>query len=782
MKINSLLCTAVLLVSCMSASNTSHDLAQAQAPGPASDSGNNNTDQGWPRKIESGGVTVLIYQPQVDKWQGNRLDSFAAVSVGSDPTQEPTYGIVYFTARTEVDKVNRLVTLEDCQATKANFPAAPDKAANYLSIIQRSTAGPMRTIALDRLEADLAIEQQAEQHGPGYELKNDPPRIILSTRPALLVLIDGQPVLRPAGQQDIQRVINTRALMLFDQKKNLYYLYVMNGWVQGPSPEGPWSPAAKPPGSLNKVKDQLTASKEIDLLSGDETSQSDSGDSAGGGSSSKKRSESLKETQKDGTFPTIYVSVVPAELLVTQGAPQFAPISGTGLLYVNNTSDHIFMNTSSQDYYILVSGRWYKARSLDGQWQYVAGKQLPPDFAKIPEGHAKADVLASVAGTPQANEALIYNDIPQTATITRSGAQLTVSYDGQPQFMPIEGTSLQYAINTRTPVIEAAANNYFAVDNGVWFVAGSAVGPWAVASSVPPGIYSIPPSNPLHYVTYVKIYDSTPEVVYCGYTPGYFGTVVSADDVVVYGTGWYYPPYIGSYWIGWPWTFGFGAGFGWSSLGGWSFGFGPGFDYPFYRPWWGPLGWGWGWDRWRPGWGWDRWGGVAHVNVYGRWGRSAWVRTRSPWAETHGDIHGGRDDRFGNQDEFRTGVRGPDRSGPGGRGFSGNRGPDTRVPDSGGFAHQEPQRAPGGEGHGLFAGRDGNVYRHSDDGWQQHGPGGWESAGPGADRGSLDRAERSRIFGGQRWGGFQSGGFGGFHGGGRFGGGGFGGGRGGGRH
>jgi hypothetical protein len=769
-------CIALLFISCASWSKSSDISAQNRAPAPPTDASDNDPGQGWPRKIESGGMTVLIYQPQVEKWQDNRLDSFAAVSVQSDQSQEPTYGVIYLTSRTEVDKVNRVVTLEDCQVTRANFPTDTDNAAKYLNIIEQSAPVQMRTIAFDRLEADLAIAQQAERHGPGYQLKNDPPRIILSTSPALLVLIDGQPVLRPAGQKDIERVINTRSLMLLDQKKSIYYLYVMDGWVQAPSPEGPWSLAKNPPGSLNKVKDQLAVSKQVDLLRGDESSQSDSGDPGTGGSSSKKRAESLKNMQKNGTLPTIYVSVVPAELLVTQGAPQLAPINGTRLLYVTNTSDHIFMDTSSQNYYVLISGRWFTSRSLDGQWQYVAGKELPPDFAKIPDGHAQADVLASIPGTPQAREALIYNDIPQTATITRSGTQLTVTYDGEPQFRPIEGTSLQYAVNARTPVIEVAANDYFAVDNGVWFVAGSPAGPWAVASSVPPVIYSIPPSSPLHYVTYVKIYDSTPDLVYCGYTPGYFGTVVSPEDVVVYGTGWYYPPYIGSYWIGWPWTYGFGAGFGWSSWGGWSFGLGLGFYYPFYRPWWGPLGWGWGWDRWRPGWGWNRWGGVAHVNAYGRWGRSAWVRTRSPWAETHGDIRGSRGDRFGNRD-FRTGVRGPDRGSPGGHGLFGNRGPDNREIGRGDFAHGRQQRARGREDHGIYAGRDGNVYRHEQDGWQQHSQHGWKPAGRGADRGFLDGAERSRSIGGMRSGDFRSGGFGwgGFHGG--FGGGHGGGGR-----
>ena len=731
MKTISLLCTALLLAACATVAQTSRVWAQSPAAAAAGDSSDYETDQGWPRRIESGGLTILIYQPQVDRWQDNRLDSYAAVSVQSDPSQEPTYGVVYFTARTEVDKVNRVVTLEDCQATRANFPTAPDRAADYLQIIRQSTGGQMRTIALDRLEADLAIEQQSEQRGPGYELKNDPPRIILSTRPAMLVLIDGRPVLRPAGQGGLQRVINTRALILFDQKQNNYYLAVMDGWVQSPSPEGPWSPAPNPPGSLNHVREKFANSQEVDLLTGDETGQPDS----------KQKPESLKEMEKAGTFPTIYVSTVPAELIITDGAPQLTPINGTGLLYVTNTSDQIFLDTAGQNYYVLISGRWFKAHSLEGQWQYVAGKELPPEFAKIPESHVKADVLASIPGTPQAREALIYNEIPQTATITRNGAQLTVSYDGAPQFKPIRGTPLQYAVNTRTPVIGVTAHEYFAVDNGVWFVAGAPNGPWAVADAVPSVIYSIPPNSPLHYVTYVKIYGSTPEVVYCGYTPGYFGTVVSPENVVVYGTGWYYPPYLGGYWIGWPWTYGFGAGFGWSSWGGWSFGFGLGFDYPFYRPWWGPLGWGWGWNRWRPGWGWDHWGGVAHINVYGRWGQSAWIRTRSPWAAPHAD-------RFGDQRGFRTGVGRPER----------------------GFVRGEPPRAPGEENHGLYAGRDGNVYRRSGDGWQRRGPNGWESAGRGPETGPLERAERSRSIGGQRYGGFRSRGSsgGGFHGGGGF--------------
>ena len=81
-----------------------------------------------------------------------------------------------------------------------------------------------------------------------------------------------------------------------------------------------------------------------------------------------------------------------------------------------------------------------------------------------------------------------------------------------------------------------------------------------VATKVPDVIYTIPIASPLHYVTYVRVYQSSPDVVYVGYTPGYMGTVASSDGVVVYGTGYYYPAYVGTtVYVGYPPTYGYGA-------------------------------------------------------------------------------------------------------------------------------------------------------------------------------------------------------------------------------
>src|SRR5262249_34998661 len=172
---------------------------------------------------------------------------------------------------------------------------------------------------------------------------------------------------------------------------------------------------------------------------------------------------------------------------------------------------HVFKHLGDQQIYLLVTGRWFRAPSLDGPWTYVPGASLPPDFAKIPDASPKENVKASVPGTPQAQEAVIANRIPETAAIKLSEVKLLPpTYDGPTQLKAIEGTSLAYVVNSPDPIIQVSPTSYYALRNGVWFVAPSLQGLWAVATSVPAAIYEIPPSSPLYYVTFVSVYRATP--------------------------------------------------------------------------------------------------------------------------------------------------------------------------------------------------------------------------------------------------------------------------------
>jgi hypothetical protein len=523
----------------------------------------------WPVQVTDNGRTFLIYQPQVDKWENNRLEGRSAVSVRNDASGQQNFGVVYFSARTELDQGSRTVTVRDAVVSKADFPAVTAGVDDYLSVLRPQFAAQSWRVAQDRLQSDMEIDKLAGQSAK-QPLKNDPPRILYSERPTVLVPIDGNPVLRPVADTALMRVTNTRALILQDKATSRYYLFVSDHWMESQSLDGPWSVAASPSAQLEQARQLATQQDQVDLLDAD---------------------------AEDGAVTpasvAVFVSTTPTELLQTDGPAQYSPIERTQLLYVTNSPNKLFLDLRTQNHYALISGRWYRTTALaQGQWSYVPAASLPGDFAMIPAEHPTESVRAAVPGTPQAREAVIANTVPQVATVARSAAHLEITYDGNPVFQPIEGTALQNAVNSPVPVIRVSEESFYALDNGVWFVASSPFGPWAVTSYVPSVIYSIPRSSPLYNVTYVRVYDATPEVVYVGYTPGYVGSYVSSDNVVVYGTGWPYRPWIGSVWYGAPvtWGFGFSFVFSWWDPFPWHSWHRVGWatPRPCYRPWWGP--------------------------------------------------------------------------------------------------------------------------------------------------------------------------------------------------
>src|SRR5262249_30802607 len=149
-----------------------------------------------------------------------------------------------------------------------------------------------------------------------------------------------------------------------------------------------------------------------------------------------------------------------------------------------NTESKVVREVASAKVFVLVSGRWFTSASLEGPWTVVRPDQLPAAFKDIPPASALGGVRVSVAGTPEAEEAMMDQFVPQTAAIERSKAKLEVKYDGDPKFKAIEGTKVSYAQNTQTQVL-LIDKKYYACDNAVWYVSDKATGPWAVADKIP---------------------------------------------------------------------------------------------------------------------------------------------------------------------------------------------------------------------------------------------------------------------------------------------------------
>jgi len=494
----------------------------------------------WPKSFQHPDGEVVIYQPQLEDFKDDKLTAYAAVSVKKKGIKEPVFGALWLSARVDTDRDTRMATITDVKVTDIKFPDANKKVCeDCQTFITTEMQDWTTTISLDRLLAALEVVEKAR--AMDENLKNDPPKIYFKTHPAVLVMLDGEPKLLPIPDSKLMQVANTPFAMVYDPPTKAYYLKGGDTWLSAAEVTGPWKDVETLPEDLQKLQAKIQEKKaEVAKKRG--------------------KGKGKKEVEKTaGEMPEIIVSTVPAELLVTGGDPQYTPIKGTNLLFVSNTENNIFMDTGSQEYYTLLSGRWFKGKSLkDGPWNYVAPDKLPADFAKIPPESTKGFVLVSVAGTAQAKEALLDNAIPQTAAIDRKKATTEVKYAGDPKFEKIADTNLEYAVNTGTAVFKAG-NKYYALDQGVWYEADNPNGPWQVSVSPPKEVNKIPPSNPHYNAKYVKVYSATDDTAYVGYTPGYTGSYLD-NGTVVYGTGYDYPSYsTAEAYIPYQSTYGYGA-------------------------------------------------------------------------------------------------------------------------------------------------------------------------------------------------------------------------------
>lgn len=689
----------------------------------------------FPREVQHDGATIAVHVPEIETWEDfEKITGRIAVEVTPSGENEAVPGVVEFVADSETNLEERVVAIDNAEVTVTHFPVAGDTRRQQLDLIVRNMANKTtQYIPLDVVLSYVAPEAPLpEVEGLSFE----PPPIFHSTTPALLMMTDGEPILAPLPDTKLQYVLNTN-WDLFRYKDKEWYLRHGRRWLKAKELKGPWKYDSSLPRDFKKLPDDRNWAEV---------------------------KASIPPAKGDSEVPTIFVSERPAELIVTDGQPAYSTITAAGLEYVRNTESDLFRLDGR--FYYLVSGRWFSAASLRGPWRHA--KELPETFASIPADGEKGHVLAVVPGSDEARLAVLEASIPRKASISRNaGENVTVSYTGDPELEPIPGTNIQRVVNSPNDVLLFEGVYYLCLD-AVWYRSKSSTGPWSVADNIPAAIYSIPPSSPAYHVTHVHVYDSGDDYVSTGYTSGYYGAHVSYG-VVVYGSGWYYPPYYGyGYYYAYPYSYGASA---WYNPNTGMYGrsgsvYGPYGGYgrgAAYNPKTGTYARGEAvWDSneiagrgvaYNPRTG----TGVAthrYANEDGGWGESLitqndkWIETRSEW------------DQNSRQTEFRTseGTTGQinrERSGDTVTG-SGEfqRGDQTlntksvRGPEGGVVGFQTgtgEQAAIGRSAEGdLYAGKDGQVYRRDENGWSQRGEDGWNPVEVPEDRAAqFDQARSS---------------------------------------
>jgi hypothetical protein len=657
-------------------------------------------DGGWPRDSTTPeGGELRMFQPQVASWDGQRrIVLYSALSYLPRNGLKADLGTIKVEADTLVSTTERLVNFTNFKITETHFAGMPNEELQRL-IAHIQTLVPQNdlVLGLDRVLARLDKSTIVPKNVAG--VKADPPPIFYSAGPAMLVNIDSDPIWSPIMGNDLKYAVNTNWDLFQLPPKNELYIRYEKSWLTATSIKGPWTAVKKLPDAFKSIP-------------------------ADANWTDVKAAVPAKSLSASAT-PKVFVSTVPAEMiLIDGGMPMYTPVTGTSLMWVSNTENDVFRVGQTGKVYFLVAGRWFSAPDFTGPWTF-ATENLPSDFKKIPVSHPRSRVLASIPGTDQAIEAVILAQIPQTARVSKSMVKAPeVSYNGDPQFQPIETTSLSRAVNTDKDIIKVG-DLYYMCFEGVWFMGRSPTGPWTVTGSVPGQIYEIPISSPAHSVTYVTVEDDSDDAVVFATAAAYTGMMV-AWGCVVWGSGWYYPPY--------------------AYYGGF---------YPYYRPYYPTYGYRASYNPWtgaysRGAFAYGPYGGAgvgARYNprtgtysrgaaAYGPYGARGVAEGYNPRTGTYAQTRQGSN-VYGSWGS--TAVTRGDNWATSQRVTSRATGTTTRTTQTsnGGSAITRNQAGAGGvsgiakTGSGdIYAGRDGNVYRNQGGSWQKYdsGSGGWTNA------------------------------------------------------
>ena len=375
----------------------------------------------WPRTFDQAGAKVVVYQPQVEEWPGYTvLRGVAAVAVTPAGAKHPTYGSATFTAFTDADFQTGDVTVTEPRITGTRWPG--ESSATSATLDRTARSAVQLTDTTMPLASVLASLDAAKALPSPVAVANDPPAIDESDQPAILVVFDRDPIFAPIDGTELKFAVNTNWTIVSDG--SLFYLLDAGHWLSAPSVNGPWR-AATAPASFSGIPDNANWANVHNALG----------------------------APAPVAPPRVFVNTQPTDLIAIDGPPQLVALPPTRLQYVSNSANDLFYLAPSSEWFVLLSGRWYRAASLSGPWIY-ASDALPPDFAKIPLNSPRGSVLVSVPGTAAAQYAGASAQVPQIASVDPSKAQLTVSYNGPPAFQPIVGTALFYAVNTPSNVVK----------------------------------------------------------------------------------------------------------------------------------------------------------------------------------------------------------------------------------------------------------------------------------------------------------------------------------------
>lgn len=220
------------------------------------------------------------------------------------PAGKPVVGVVVLQGETQVNPEDDVVLIRNIKLLSTTFPSLDSASVDQMDQLARTFLPSTVSMSMRRLVACVPKSQSV----PTVPVRNDPPRIYISERPAILLFVDGQPEYAGVPGTNLAFVVNTEWPLFEDKSTGAYYLLVNRQWMTANALDGPWSPTTKLPGDMDGLpKDSQWSSL---------------------------RTVIPPAPSGDTVVPTIFYSNVPTEVILFNGAPVYAKIPGTRLTYV----------------------------------------------------------------------------------------------------------------------------------------------------------------------------------------------------------------------------------------------------------------------------------------------------------------------------------------------------------------------------------------------------------------------------------------------------------------
>ncbi|MDN3718751.1 hypothetical protein QW131_04780 [Roseibium salinum] len=218
---------------------------------------------------------------------------------------------------TVADTENGEVDVSGIQVTQLDFSALDRASLTDLSLqVGKIMPTGSITVKEDRVTAGLA-EYQRMEDVEGLNAKAPP--IFVSNEPAILVQIDGEPILAPVkGVEGLSFVVNTNWDILKIDETSEFYLRDETSWMKTKDISSGWSPVTDLPDLIESLPDDDNWSETRQAIPA--------------------------EPFPDDQPPRVIYSDKPAEMIVFEGEPKLEPVEGTDLEWASNTDSDVFFS------------------------------------------------------------------------------------------------------------------------------------------------------------------------------------------------------------------------------------------------------------------------------------------------------------------------------------------------------------------------------------------------------------------------------------------------------